>query len=132
MYSRVGTDDWVPRYDMEADFLSRTNRLLDEACDLWVEDKVLKAARASATEETLAGDAEAYSHGVRLYGAVCAYLVATPLAEKLTRRDQEELLVKEMMIKGVMSIQSGDNPRIVEQKLTIFLPPSMREAGKWK
>ena len=67
-----------------------------------------------------------------LYGAVLAYLVATPLAEKLTRRDKEEILIKEMMIKGVMSIQSGDNPRIVEQKLTIFLPPSMREEGKWK
>ena len=62
-----------------------------------------------------------------LYGAISAYLVSTPFAEKLGRRDKEEILVKEMMIKGVMSIQSGDNPRIVEQKLKIFLPPGLRE-----
>ena len=67
-----------------------------------------------------------------LYGAIIAYLVANPLAEKLTKRDKEEVLVKEMIVKGVMSIQSGDNPRIVEQKLKIFLAPKMREMEKWK
>ncbi len=67
-----------------------------------------------------------------LYGAIIAYLVANPLAEKLTKRDKEEVLVKEMIVKGVMSIQSGDNPRIVEQKLKIFLAPKMRELEKWK
>ncbi|MHC4605414.1 MAG: motility protein A [Planctomycetota bacterium] len=73
------------------------------------------------------GPAMAVALITTLYGAVAAYLVAAPLAEKLTRRDREEGLVKEMMIKGVMSIQSGDNPRIVEQKLKIFLPPNLRE-----
>lgn len=61
-----------------------------------------------------------------LYGAIVAYLVATPIADKLAIRSKEEQLIKEMMIKGVMSIQSGDNPRIVEQKLKIFLAPRMR------
>jgi chemotaxis protein MotA len=31
-----------------------------------------------------------------------------------------------MIIEGIMSIQSGDNPRIVEHKLSVFLPPKMR------
>jgi len=66
------------------------------------------------------------------YGAIIAYLIALPLAEKLVIRHNEEALVKEMMIKGVMSLQSGDNPRIVEQKLKIFLSPRLREAEKWK
>lgn len=66
------------------------------------------------------------------YGAVISYLVAQPLAEKLTLRNNEEALIKEMMIKGVMSIQSGDNPRIVEEKLKIFLAPRLRSAEKWR
>ncbi|MDQ7778490.1 MAG: motility protein A [Planctomycetota bacterium] len=60
------------------------------------------------------------------YGAVGAYLVCMPLAKKLEARSKEEGLIKEMIIRGVMSIQSGDNPRIVSQKLRIFLPPNLR------
>jgi chemotaxis protein MotA len=61
-----------------------------------------------------------------LYGAVTANLVCLPLAEKLEKRSSEELLLKEIVIRGVMSIQSGDNPRVVEQKLKTFLSPAMR------
>jgi chemotaxis protein MotA len=60
------------------------------------------------------------------YGGVGAYLFAEPMAEKLSKRSGEELAVRELMIRGVMSIQSGDNPRIVEQKLKVFLPPRLR------
>ena len=62
-----------------------------------------------------------------LYGAVLANLVALPLAEKLGKRSSEEVLRKTIIVKGVMSIQSGDNPRIVEQKLKTFLPPTARD-----
>jgi len=61
-----------------------------------------------------------------LYGAILANLIAMPLAEKLAARTKEEVLIKEIIIQGVMAIQSGDNPKVVEQKLKIFLPPSMR------
>jgi len=61
-----------------------------------------------------------------LYGAILANLFAMPLAEKLDARTKEEVLIKELIIQGVMAIQSGDNPKVVEQKLKIFLPPSMR------
>lgn len=64
------------------------------------------------------------------YGAVLANLVGAPLAEKLSVRHDEEMLVREMMVKGLMSIQSGDSPRVVEQKLKIILPPALREAGR--
>jgi len=66
------------------------------------------------------------------YGAILSYLVATPLAEKLTVRNNEEALVKEMMIKGIMSLQSGDNPSIVEQKMKIFLSPKPQEGRRWE
>jgi chemotaxis protein MotA len=63
-----------------------------------------------------------------LYGALIANVVASPLADKLAARDIEETLVKSIIVTGVMSIQSGDNPRVVEAKLLTFLPPSEREA----
>lgn len=62
-----------------------------------------------------------------MYGALLANLIALPLADKLGTRSTEEMLHKEIVIKGIMSIQAGDNPRIVEQKLKTFLPPKMRE-----
>lgn len=63
-----------------------------------------------------------------LYGAVLAYLVFSPVKRKLEDRDSAETLVKEIMIEGILSIQSGDNPRILEEKLLCFLPPVRREA----
>lgn len=61
-----------------------------------------------------------------MYGSIFANMFALPIADKLGARNDEELMLKSIVIKGVMSIQSGDNPRIVEQKLKTFLPPSMR------
>lgn len=62
-----------------------------------------------------------------MYGAILANVVFLPIADKLAARSNEEVLTKTIIIKGVMSIQSGDNPRIVEQKLRTFLPPSARD-----
>ncbi|MEA2062225.1 MAG: motility protein A, partial [Gemmatimonadota bacterium] len=62
------------------------------------------------------------------YGAILANLFFIPLSNKLKRRSEEEVLVKELMIEGILSIQSGDNPRIVEQKLTSFISPKLRRA----
>ena len=61
-----------------------------------------------------------------MYGAIIANAIALPIADRLSRRSSEEVLLKMIIVKGVMAIQSGDNPRIVEQKLRTFLPPSMR------
>ncbi len=61
-----------------------------------------------------------------LYGAMIANMVAGPMSDRLGRRSAEEVLYKTVIVKGVMAIQSGDNPRVVEQKLRTFLPPSMR------
>lgn len=76
------------------------------------------------------GPAMAVAIITTFYGAMICYMAATPLAERLERKSNDEVLVREMMIKGVMSIQSGDNPRIVEQKLKIFLAPGLRGTGK--
>lgn len=64
-----------------------------------------------------------------LYGALAANLIFGPIADKLGIRSQEEILMKEVIIHGIMAIQSGDNPRIVEQKLRTFLPAKLRSEG---
>ena len=72
------------------------------------------------------GPAMAVALITTLYGSMMANMIAMPIADKLGVRSDEELMFKTIIIKGVMSIQSGDNPRIVEQKLKTFLPPSAR------
>lgn len=62
-----------------------------------------------------------------LYGAMVANIFASPFADKLSAKDAEEVLVKSIIVSGVMAIQSGDNPRVVESKLGTFLPPSRRD-----
>ena len=62
-----------------------------------------------------------------LYGALIANLFANPVGDKLAAKDAEEVLGKTIVIAGVMAIQSGDNPRVVETKLMTYLPPAMRE-----
>ena len=61
-----------------------------------------------------------------LYGSMVANMVCTPIAGKLKARSAGEILIKQLSIEGIMSIQSGDNPRIVEGKLKAFLAPSKR------
>jgi len=61
-----------------------------------------------------------------MYGAIIANVVTGPIAEKLGSNDADEVLVKTIIIAGVMSIQSGDNPRVVESKLLTYLPPAQR------
>ena len=62
-----------------------------------------------------------------LYGAVLANVVFIPCGGKLKVRTGQELLHKEIVIEGILSIQSGDNPRVVEQKLKAFISPEERE-----
>ncbi len=62
------------------------------------------------------------------YGALFANAIFLPLATKLKGRSEEELAQREMIVEGIISIQSGDSPRIVEEKLKSFLAPREREA----
>ncbi|HLC26434.1 MAG TPA: motility protein A [bacterium] len=60
------------------------------------------------------------------YGAMLANLFLLPVSEKLKSRTEEEVLRGRIIIEGVLLIQAGVNPRIVEKKLNAFLPPEMR------
>jgi chemotaxis protein MotA len=61
------------------------------------------------------------------YGTLLANLLFIPVAGKLRTRSKQEVLIKEMVLEGVISIQSGDNHRVVEQKLKAFIAPKFRE-----
>jgi chemotaxis protein MotA len=62
------------------------------------------------------------------YGVILANLVFLPIAGKLRNRSDCEVMIKKLMIDGILSIQAGDNPRVVEQKLHSFVPPSQRQS----
>lgn len=61
-----------------------------------------------------------------LYGVASANVLWLPIANKLKRRNSEEVLLREMMLEGVLSIQAGENPNILSQKLRAFLAPGTR------
>jgi chemotaxis protein MotA len=61
-----------------------------------------------------------------LYGALAANVLFVPFAEKLSFLNKQEMVALEIIIRGVMDIQSGENPRVIQQKLNTFLPPKAR------
>jgi chemotaxis protein MotA len=64
------------------------------------------------------------------YGTLLANLLFLPIAGKLRVRSKQEILAKQMIMHGILSIQSGDNHRIVAEKLKAFLAPSARQLGE--
>ena len=90
----------------------------------------LIAMLANIEDKSSIGTGMALALITTMYGAILANLIFIPYKSKLEDRDRAETLVKEIMIEGILSIQSGDNPRILEEKLISFLPPARREAVK--
>lgn len=62
------------------------------------------------------------------YGAMIANVFCLPLSDKLSYRNEEEMLLRTIMVKGILSLQAGDNPRITQAKLAVYLPARDREA----
>lgn len=60
------------------------------------------------------------------YGSVLANWICAPVATKLKGKNDEEMMVKEIEIEGLLSIQAGENPRVIEEKLKSFLAPAER------
>jgi chemotaxis protein MotA len=61
-----------------------------------------------------------------LYGTLLANAIAGPIGDKLALRSNEEILGREMVLQGILSIQAGDNPRITLDKMAAFVPQSIR------
>lgn len=61
-----------------------------------------------------------------LYGAIISNAVFLPFGDKLNVLNKKELMAMEIIIRGIMAIQAGENPRVIRQKLFSFLAPKAR------
>lgn len=61
-----------------------------------------------------------------LYGSLIANWLCNPTASKLKINNDQEMMMKEITVEGILSIQAGENPRVIEEKLKSFLAPSAR------
>lgn len=77
-------------------------------------------------------DALALNMGVAMittfYGSILCNLIFLPIAKKLAVRNEEEALCKRVIIEGILSIQAGENPTFLKEKLITFLPQYVRDA----
>lgn len=64
------------------------------------------------------------------YGSMIANWICIPISTKLKSNNAQEIMIKEVMVEGLLSIQAGENPRVIEEKLKSFLSPARRAAMK--
>jgi chemotaxis protein MotA len=64
------------------------------------------------------------------YGSLFANLFFIPMAGKLKQRSEAEMQFKQMLLTGVLSVQAEESPRVIQNKLTSYLPPAQRIEGK--
>ncbi len=60
------------------------------------------------------------------YGCMLANLLFSPIANKLSVRNDEEMLYKQIMIEGILAIQAGDNPKFLKEKLVTYISQKRR------
>ena len=61
-----------------------------------------------------------------LYGTLLSNLVFSPLSNKLKFKSEEEQLIRDLIVEGLLAINESEHPRIVRQKMETFLCPSQR------
>lgn len=64
-----------------------------------------------------------------LYGSLLANWICAPVSNKLKAHNEMEMMQKEIMIEGLLSIQAGENPRVIEEKLKSFVAPAERTSA---
>ena len=75
------------------------------------------------------GPAMAVALITTLYGSLLANWICAPVSNKLKAGNAAEMMTKEVMIEGLLSIQAGENPRVIEEKLKSFLAPKDRTSA---
>ena len=64
-----------------------------------------------------------------LYGCILAHMIFGPIGNNLRIRDGEEVLCKQIIVEGIMSIQSGENPKSLREKLLTYISQGAREGA---
>jgi len=75
------------------------------------------------------GPAMAVALLTTFYGAIMANMLFLPMAGKLKNNSAKEIFTNELIMEGILAINSGDNPRVVEQKLHAFIAPKLRKSS---
>jgi chemotaxis protein MotA len=86
----------------------------------------LVAMLVNMADPSAIGPAMAVALLTTFYGAFIGNIFGAPMENILLLRSSEEMLIKTVVIEGIMSIQAGDNPRMLEAKLLSFIPPNER------
>ncbi|MFG6121323.1 MULTISPECIES: flagellar motor protein MotP [Thalassobacillus] len=84
----------------------------------------------SLTDPTTLGPKMAVALLTTFYGTVMANLVFIPMAGKLENKTEQEIFLKQIIIEGVIGVQSGQNPKILEEKLSAFLSDEEKQETK--
>ena len=74
------------------------------------------------------GPAMAVALVTTFYGSLLANWICAPVAGKLKMKDAQEYAIKGIEVEGLLSIQAGENPRVIEEKLKSFIAPKERAA----
>ena len=61
------------------------------------------------------------------YGSFLAHVIFNPIAANLTARDEEEVLCRQIVVEGIMAIQSGENPKFLRERLMTFMNQRQRD-----
>ena len=61
------------------------------------------------------------------YGSLLAHVIFNPIAANLTARDEEEVLCRQIVVEGIMAIQSGENPKFLRERLLTFMKQNQRD-----
>lgn len=86
----------------------------------------LIAALGNLDDIDALGHAIAAAFIATLFGIFSGYVLWHPFANKLKRKSKQEVMVKQVMVEGILSIQDGASPRVIEEKLKIYVPASQR------
>ncbi len=84
------------------------------------------------SDPTAAGEGIAVAFIATLYGILFANMIFLPIGNKLKRIAEAETHHMEIIMEGILAIQAGSNPRVIEQKLMSYLPPAERAAAAHK
>lgn len=83
---------------------------------------------ADLEEPSAIGSGMATALITTFYGSLFANLIFLPIASNLKSKTEEEMMMREMMLEGVLALQSGVNPRIIEQRLISYLSPQQKKS----
>jgi chemotaxis protein MotA len=88
----------------------------------------LVAMLVNMSDPSAIGPAMAVALLTTMYGAMIANMITGPMESILNIRSADEVMALTIMVEGIVSIQAGDNPRVLEQKLLAYLAPGDRKS----